>query len=77
MKKIFYLFVVAGTFAFVACRPSAKEKEAAQHHKDSLKVDSIQKVEVAKEMWLKDSIAKVEAAAKEKEQTRLNGFGSG
>ena len=66
MKKLSYLFVVAGIFAFVACGPSAKEKEAAQHKKDSLKMDSIQKVEAAKEAKRKDSIAKIEMAAKEK-----------
>ncbi len=66
MKKLSYLFVVAGIFAFVACGPSAKEKEAAQHKKDSLKMDSIQKVEAAKEQLRKDSIAKIELAAKEK-----------
>ena len=65
MKKLSYLFVVAGIFAFVACGPSAKEKERAQQVKDSLKMDSIQKVEAAKEQVKKDSIAKVEAAAKE------------
>ena len=66
MKKLSYLFVVAGIFAFVACGPSAKEKEAAQHKKDSLRMDSIQKIEAAKEQKRKDSIAKVEMAAKEK-----------
>ena len=66
MKKLSYLFVVAGIFAFVACGPSAKEKEAAQHKKDSLRMDSIQKVEAAKEQKRKDSIAKIEMAAKQK-----------
>jgi hypothetical protein len=67
MKKLSYLFVVAGIFAFVACGPSAKEKEKAQRMKDSIRMDSIQKVEAAKELVRKDSIAKVEAiAAKEK-----------
>ena len=62
MKKLSYLFVVAGIFAFVACGPSAKEKEAAQHKKDSLRMDSIQKVEAAKEKAKQDSIAQAEQA---------------
>ena len=67
MKKILSMLLIAGMASFVACGPSAKEKEAKlQHIKDSVKQDSIQKVLAAKEQLKKDSIAKVELAAKEK-----------
>lgn len=60
------MLMLAGMVTFVACGPSAKEKEAAQKMKDSLSNDSIMKVEAAKEQVKKDSIAKVEAEAKAK-----------
>jgi hypothetical protein len=71
MKKLFTLFVVAGMLSFVACGPSAKEKEAQeQKMKDSLaevhKQDSIAKAEAAQmaaEQAKKDSIAKADSIA--------------
>lgn len=65
MKKLFTLFVAAGILAFMACGGGA-DKEKEQKMKDSLKKDSIAKVE--KEIAVKDSLkadstAKAEAAA--------------
>jgi hypothetical protein len=68
MKKLVALFVVAGMVSFVACGPK-KDKEADQKKLDSLKQDSIAKVEKAKadslaEVAKKDSIAKADSLAK-------------
>lgn len=57
MKKLFALFVAAGILAFMACGGGA-DKEKEQKIKDSLKKDSIAKVE--KDKAKADSIAKVE-----------------
>ena len=58
MKKAIALFLVAGMFTFVACGPSAKEKEAKEKARlDSIRQDSIAKARVA------DSIAKAEREA--------------
>ena len=54
MKKLFFSLAVAGMFVFFACGPSAQEK-AEQARLDSLKKDSIAKVEA-------DSIAAIEKA---------------
>ena len=56
MKKVLSLIAVAGMFAFVACGPSAEEKEAM----DKARQDSIETVEKARQ----DSIA--QAAEMEK-----------
>jgi len=74
MKTLSKLLIVAGLFAFVACGPSAKEKEAAQAKQDSIaaasKADSIAKVEAVKAKAdsiaakvKADSIAKVDSIA--------------
>jgi len=55
MKKLFLSLAVAGMFAFFACGPSA-EQLAEQAKADSLKADSIAKVQ-------QDSIDKAKAAA--------------
>lgn len=55
MKKAIALFLFAGMFAFVACGPSAKEKE----EKEKARLDSIAKAE--REVFVADSIAKREA----------------
>lgn len=57
MRKLFALFVAAGILAFMACGGGA-DKEKDQKIKDSLKKDSIAKVE--KEQVKADSIAKIE-----------------
>jgi hypothetical protein len=49
MKKVLSLIAVAGMFAFIACGPSAEEKEAM----DKARKDSIEQVEKARQ----DSIA--------------------
>lgn len=49
MKKVLSLIAVAGMFAFIACGPSAEEKEAM----DKARKDSIDQVEKARQ----DSIA--------------------
>ncbi len=73
MKKAIALFLVAGMFTFVACGPSAKEKEAKEKARlDSIRQDSIAKARVAdsiakaeREAFVKDSIAKREAFVKD------------
>jgi len=68
MKKLFGLLMIAGMMSFVACGPSAEEQAAEQARLDSLKADSIAKVEAAAaaaEQAKADSIAQVEAAATE------------
>jgi hypothetical protein len=47
MKKVVTLIAIAGAFAFVACGPSAADKAKAQHLSDSLKQDSLNKVQAA------------------------------
>jgi hypothetical protein len=47
MKKVVTLIAIAGAFAFVACGPSAAEKEKKAHMADSLKQDSLNKVQAA------------------------------
>lgn len=77
MKKLSYLLVTAGIFAFVACGPSAQEK-AEKARQDSIRIaDSIAQIEAIekarmdsianaeKEKRIQDSIAKAtEEAAK-------------
>jgi len=68
MKKLVALFVIAGMVSFVACGPK-KDKEAEQKRLDSLKQDSIAKIEKAKadslaDIVKKDSIAKADSLAK-------------
>lgn len=58
MKHIFTFMVVAGFAAMVSCGPSAEQQAAEQARLDSIKADSIAKVEQAK----KDSIAAAEAS---------------
>ncbi|NVO01291.1 MAG: hypothetical protein HXX09_01180 [Bacteroidetes bacterium] len=63
MKKLFALLLVAGMTSFIACGPSAADKAKVQATKDSLAKDSIAKVEAAAK--LADSlanVAKIEAA---------------
>ena len=57
MKKLFGFLMIAGMMSFVACGPSAEEKAAEQARLDSIKDDSIAKVEQARN----DSIAAAEA----------------
>lgn len=59
MKKAIALFLFAGMFAFVACGPSAKEKEA----QEKARLDSIAKAE--REAFVADSLAKREAFLKD------------
>jgi len=59
MKHILRLMVIAGFATMVACGPSAEEKAAEQARLDSLKADSIAKVEAAR----LDSIKAVEMQA--------------
>ena len=47
MKKVLTLIAIAGAFAFVACGPSAADKEKAAHKADSLKQDSLNKVQAS------------------------------
>jgi hypothetical protein len=47
MKKVVTLIAIAGAFAFVACGPSAADKEKAAHKADSLKQDSMNKASAA------------------------------
>ncbi len=54
MKKVFALLVVAGMVTFASCG-GGKDKAKEQARLDSLKKDSIAKVEI-------DSIAKIKAA---------------
>ncbi|MEI6695231.1 MAG: hypothetical protein WCO13_04095 [Bacteroidota bacterium] len=65
MKKLLSVIAVAGMFAFVACGPSAEQKQAAADKiiADSIAVaDSIAKVgQAAAEQLVKDSIAAVDA----------------
>jgi hypothetical protein len=68
MKKLFLSLAVAGMFAFVACGPSEAEK-AEQARLDSLKQDSIAKVQADSlaaivEQAKADSIAKALEQAK-------------
>ena len=58
MKKLFGFLMIAGMMSFVACEPSAEEKAAEQARLDSIKDDSIAKVEQARN----DSIAADEQA---------------
>jgi hypothetical protein len=72
MKKLVALFVIAGMVSFVACGPK-KDKEAEQKRLDSLKQDSIAKVEKAKADSIalvakNDSIAKADSLAKKDEK---------
>ena len=72
MKKLVALFVIAGMVSFVACGPK-KDKEAEQKKLDSLKKDSIAKVEKAKTDSIalvakNDSIAKADSLAKKDEK---------
>ena len=67
MKRLASLMLVAGTLAFVACGPSAEEKEKARQ--DSIaKADSIAAVQAviqaAKEKMEQDSIMAVQEKAK-------------
>jgi hypothetical protein len=57
MRKLFALLLVAGMASFVACGPSAADKAKVQATKDSLAKDSIAKVEAAAK--LADSLAMV------------------
>ncbi|PKP21162.1 MAG: hypothetical protein CVU05_07365 [Bacteroidetes bacterium HGW-Bacteroidetes-21] len=59
MKKFFLLFGIAA--AMVACGPSAEEQAAEQKKLDSLKQDSIMKVEMEAQR-IQDSIAAAQAA---------------
>src|SRR6185312_4633871 len=61
MKKVVTMIAFAGACALVACGPSAKDKEAAQHKADSLKQDSINKAQAAAMAAQK---AKADSAAK-------------
>ena len=67
MKKVLTLVAVAGMFAFVACGPSAEEKQAAEKRKqDSIaQADSIKAAEDAAAAQAKADSAKAaeEAAA--------------
>jgi len=58
MKK-FFLFLSVAAF-MVACGPSAEEQAAEQKRLDSLKQDSIMKVQ-AEEQRIQDSIAAAQA----------------
>lgn len=58
MKRLSQLLVIAGLVSFIACGPSAKEKEAAQAKLDSLKQDSIMKAQA-----VQDSIARLDSVA--------------
>ena len=69
MKKLLTVFAVAGMFTFIACGPSAEEKQKAeQARQDSIKAaeDAAKAVEQARQ----DSIKKVEEAAQAAEQAR-------
>jgi len=59
MKKAIALTIFAAMFAFVACGPSAKEKEA----QEKARLDSIAKVE--REAFVQDSLAKRDAFVKD------------
>jgi hypothetical protein len=61
MKKVVTLIAIAGAFAFVACGPSAKDKEMAQKKADSLKQDSTNKAQAA---MMAAQKAKADSAAK-------------
>jgi hypothetical protein len=61
MKKLFALFVAAGILAFMACGGGA-DKAKEQKIKDSLKKDSIAKID--KQKAKDDSIKAAEEAAK-------------
>lgn len=58
MKKFFLLFGIAATM--VACGPSAEEQAAEQKRLDSLKQDSIMKIEMEAQR-VQDSIAAASA----------------
>ncbi|MDP4266285.1 MAG: hypothetical protein Q8880_02475 [Bacteroidota bacterium] len=80
MRKLFTFFVIAGMMSFVACGPSAKDKEAQEKKmKDSLaevaKQDSIAKAEAAKmaEQAKQDSIAKADSLAKSEDKKAPKG----
>ncbi len=62
MKKVFTLVALAGLTSLVACGPSKAEQEKAQHIKDSIAQDSLNKIEVAKQEHINDSLKKVEEA---------------
>lgn len=68
MKKVFFTLTLVAATALVACGPSAADKEKAQHMADSLRNDSIAKVDASKAQAIKDStdnaMAEQAAAAK-------------
>ncbi|MCK9618671.1 MAG: hypothetical protein M0R21_12655 [Lentimicrobiaceae bacterium] len=63
MKRFSQFLVIAGLVSFIACGPSAKEKEAEQRKLDSLKQDSIMKAQAIQDSLYKaDSIVKADSA---------------
>jgi len=62
MKTLAKVLVVAGFLGFIACGPSAEEKAREAARLDSLRMDSIRKVEEAKQMRIQDSLKAIEMA---------------
>ncbi len=62
MKKVVTIIAIAGAFAFVACGPSAAEKERKAHMQDSLKQDSLNKVQAAATMAAQHKADSIKAA---------------
>jgi len=60
MKNLLLVLAIASAFAITSCGPSAEEKAAEQAKLDSLKQDSIMKVE-ADAQRIQDSITAAQA----------------
>jgi hypothetical protein len=70
MKKVVTIIAIAGAFAFVACGPSAAEKEKAQKMKDSLTKDSTDKAAQKAADAMKKHDDSMKAAAAMKDSTK-------
>ena len=68
MKKIFFLFFVAGMFSLISCGPSAEELAAAEKAKQ----DSIAKVQADSLAAVAEQVRLDSIAAAEAEQKRIN-----
>jgi len=62
MKKVITLVAIVGAFAFIACGPSAADKAKAQHMKDSLAKDSVDKAAAAAAAAMKKKDDSIKAA---------------